>query len=127
MNDWQVGDLALCVDDSPCGCCGADAAYVLGRAYVVDAVEWGFNHARNQPILALRLRGVRPRAGHAPGANADRFRKIRPDEHEPCEEEFVTLIRKSRVPETASDWLMRVGPIAKQLNRDSTREASNGK
>jgi hypothetical protein len=87
--------LALCVDASPprdlCGNGGIETSYarnlVKGRIYRVTKVvvcQCG-NHA-----------GLGDQAERA-GGSVDRFRKIRPDEHEACEPEFVTLLRRTKV------------------------------
>ena len=34
---------------------------------------------------------------HTLGINALRFRKIRPDAHERCEDEFITLLNRTKV------------------------------
>lgn len=91
---WDVGDLALCVDDSPCRCgtCGGAAMTVnAGSVYRVDGV-FAFEA---KPYLTFE--GVPAGARHKRGTYASRFRKILPDKHEPCEAEFVTLLKRSKV------------------------------
>lgn len=100
MTDWAVGDLAVCVDDTPI------AAYGLcrcrsGAAYRVA----GITPAGRAPChrcgacCGLFLVGLESISRH--GFAGCRFRKIRPDEHEACEQEFVTLLKRRKVPETA--------------------------
>ena len=96
MSDWQVGDLAVCVDDSPCKCpCGGSPVSVTaGVIYRVEAMRP--NPGSTGPWPTLILQGVGARPGHYRGVNENRFRKIRPDEHRACEEEFVTLLKRSK-------------------------------
>jgi hypothetical protein len=92
--DWQVGDLALCVDAGPRiyrgGISGAgDGLLREGRVYHVTASivrddEWGV-------VPSLKFAGL----SH-PGFDQDRFRKILPDKHESCEPEFVTLLKRTK-------------------------------
>ena len=97
MSDWQVGDLAVCVDDSPCRC-GAPCRHpqnhaiqmVAGRTYTVN--HWIVFQGK----LYLTLAGVKIISHWGVHGRADRFRKIRPDEHEACEEEFVTLLNRTK-------------------------------
>lgn len=97
-DDWQVGDLAVCVDASPCRCthgCGADTKLEEGRVYRVIGVipPIGFETWVNLDIGLGYVGNHRGRVG----AVTDRFRKIHPDAHEACEDEFVTLLKRSRV------------------------------
>jgi hypothetical protein len=87
MSDWQVGDLAACVDTAP----RPETAEIdkcrlltLGRIYTVELVHPdrdGFWIAEISSLYAFY---------------EDRFRKIRPDAHEECEAEFVTLLKRSK-------------------------------
>jgi hypothetical protein len=89
MNDWQVGDLALCVVTSGRKVHKGDGCR-KGRIYRVigTAVDWVGN-------LGIVLDGKR--SDHPSGAFlATAFRKIRPDEHEACEPEFVTLLKRAK-------------------------------
>lgn len=85
MSDWQVGDLAVCVDAGlrqsfgPHLGCGL----VLGRIYRVEAI--GAPSIAGLPTLIVSEVGRKI---------ADRFRKILPDKHEECEPEFVTLLKR---------------------------------
>ena len=92
--DWQVGDLAVCVDDRPCHCGATDPAIRIGAVYTVVRVMPPVAHQ-----VGLLFEEADP-VGH-PAFGADRFRKIRPDEHEACEEEFVTLIKRLKQPAPA--------------------------
>lgn len=93
MSDWAVGDLALYVDDSPNPKWPEWRALTRGAAYVVSSIDYD----PTDPVpLGLLLAGVALRPGMT-GFNPDRFRKIRPDEHEACEPEFVTLLKRKKV------------------------------
>jgi hypothetical protein len=87
MSDWAVGDLAVCVDDKP-RWHGNVVPVAVGCIYRVNFVEV---IGRS---LFLTLDGVHPSTIF--GSYADRFRKIRPDEREACEPEFVTLLKRSK-------------------------------
>lgn len=92
MSDWQVGDLAVCVDASAMNCeCGS--IHLGGNAALGQSV-------RVTSIQMTRFCSLRPSImwDGCPdgGAQARRFRKIRPDEQEACETEFVTLLKRSK-------------------------------
>jgi hypothetical protein len=100
MSDWQVGDLAVCVDDSPARHGPAIRCLSAGIAYTVSRVRY-WNGAGKPHGPALYLVGVSyhgsPRPNGEPrGWHSNRFRKIRPDEHEDCEPEFVELLNRIR-------------------------------
>lgn len=91
MTDWKVGDLAVCVDTLPRKVCAGGDGCKKGRIYRVEAVvnDWLGN-------IGLVLEGRR--SDHPTGGYlAIAFRKIRPDAHEDCEPEFVTLLKRSKV------------------------------
>jgi hypothetical protein len=92
-DDWKVGDLALCVDANP------DPVWVeraglnymkleVGRTYcVIGLVDF------DTAFPGLVIDG--PASPRSCGSwQRDRFRKIRPDEHEDCEPEFVELLNR---------------------------------
>jgi hypothetical protein len=90
-DDWQVGDLAVCVDDSPCHCgCGLPVS--AGSVYRVTRV-WPPQHGK----IGLSLSGVTIEWPHRALAG-QRFRKIHPDKHEDCEPEFIELLKRIRTP-----------------------------
>lgn len=92
---WQAGDLALCVDDRPNPYWGA-VPLKNGGVYRVRAVTGVYyNRLAAADCPALLLEGVESDVPRGFGAN--RFRKIKPDEHEACEPEFVTLLKRNRV------------------------------
>ena len=101
MSDWQVGDLAVCVDDGPCSCerCppNTPTGLVLGRAYRVLAVL-PYNQGCALDV-GLRPRGI-PHHSFGIGVAflSKRFRKVRPDAHEKCEDEFITLLKRRKSP-----------------------------
>ena len=89
MSDWQIGDLAVCVQDWPeAVACGI----VAGKAYGVAGV---YVSPRTGNVGLVLAGVVVPRPHNS--TNARHFRKIRPDTHEPCEEEFVTLLKRGKV------------------------------
>jgi hypothetical protein len=99
--DWKVGDLAVCVDAGPSR---RPATWVThhrlcsqlreGTAYLVEAI---CITAKGEVGLVLRGFDYRtPTGTNVPGWNPARFRKIRPDEHEDCEPEFVELLKRSK-------------------------------
>ena len=87
MTDWQIGDLALCVepgdwfqiDDNRYDSFGP----TLSSVHVVIEVsggEWlGFGEFPDDDFSTAA------------------FRKILPDKHEACEAEFVTLLKRGKV------------------------------
>lgn len=92
--DWQVGDLALCVaapDDPRFG----PAPYEEGATYSVTGVAVNYRGS-----VGLRLAGVEIHSDSGAAWHGN-FRKIRPDEHEPCEPEFVTLLTRVKRKEWA--------------------------
>jgi hypothetical protein len=101
---WQVGDLLVVVPENEraCGCVHrnhtAPDQLVVGRAY--QFAGFAAPECRCASGRAVKLYGMRNRAPHI-GYCQGRFRKIRPDEHEACEEEFVTLIKRSKQPAPA--------------------------
>jgi len=99
MSDWSVGDLAVCIHDGHCTHCGAPAGVEKGRLYRVSGVNL------NPHRVTLSLEGVPDITApdHHPGHVVGRFRKIRPDEHEGCEPEFVTLLKRIRQPQLARE------------------------
>jgi hypothetical protein len=90
-DNWAVGDLALCVKDSP-GCNGEPSPCKAGNVYRVELVVYARQGYIDEGKLGLRLEGV----SFPCPLNADlasRYRKIKPDT-EPCEEEFALLIKR---------------------------------
>jgi hypothetical protein len=90
VSDWQVGDTAVCIDNEPRRADAYDAKrcawLVLGHHYRVRTVglPYGCIHVEGDGLTAHE------------GWQPDRFRKIRPDEQQSCEPEFVTLLRRSK-------------------------------
>lgn len=101
MSDWQVGDLAVCVDARRNPDVPNDIILDAGRVYCVEGY-------RAEPLpnrlygkaSGLFLKGIKSRSITGAFA-AQRFRKIRPDEHAPCEAEFVTLLKRTKIKEPA--------------------------
>ena len=84
--DWQVGDLALCVDDGRCTCCG-DLFFNPNIVVVVSGV-W-----TDKGDTWLSFAEVQPPDHDHWWLHTD-FRKIRPDKHETCEPEFIELLTR---------------------------------
>jgi hypothetical protein len=94
-DDWKVGDLALCVDchcGSPIHGFQRSAATEPGHAYLVAGIRLGPFTMCRAP-MGLIFEGDPDGRGHC----SARYRKIRPDKHEDCEPEFVTLLKRSKV------------------------------
>ena len=99
-DDWQAGDLALCVDASPASDCGGPHPLRSGAVYTVDEIWIGGEFAPNgrfndwpvgEPGLRFdfdcnKLGGWRP----------ERFRKIRP--HTADAEDVETIRLLTSVP-----------------------------
>jgi hypothetical protein len=97
MSDWQVGDLAVCVDASsrhP----GNMSSSVLreGAVYTVIGIAPPERWITGEYGIGLVFAEVRQPVNSDGSFIATRFRKIRPDKHESCEPEFVTLLKRSR-------------------------------
>jgi hypothetical protein len=80
-DNWQVGDLAVCINDEWDGCLAGnprrgDILRVSKSGYLGDVFGLGF-YGKNQRH----------------GWSAEMFRKIRPDT-EPCDAEFTALIKR---------------------------------
>ena len=93
MSDWQVGDLAVCVElDDIHPVWRKQCALKVGESYRVAALH---TSPWNGSVL-LDL-GWPNHAFQYFHPAAWRFRKIRPDEHEACEPKFVTLLKRTKV------------------------------
>jgi hypothetical protein len=94
--DWKVGDLAVCVDARPNPMVASSIE--AGRVYRVVGLFLEPHSTALFPLVScgLFLAGV-PCASKSGSWSCNRFRKIRPDEHEDCEPEFVELLKRSRV------------------------------
>lgn len=89
MSDWQIGDLALCIiGDGWFGYQHGSIPSVYPEKNAVYRVE---TVKLRDTITFLYFAEI---AGK--GWNSAAFRKIRPDEHESCEPEFVTLLKRSK-------------------------------
>ena len=88
---WQAGDLALCVLSDPHCITGAPNPCCVGGVYTVERVMYD-----RCGTLGLGLVGVTFPDTNLNADVADCYRKIAPDQHEPCEAEFVTLLKRSR-------------------------------
>lgn len=79
MDDWQVGDLALCINEAPCPIFGS-ALRRRGRVYLVIEVKVLKDYAgRDETGLRMdRDNPVHPTRNIIGYSNAICFRKIRP-------------------------------------------------
>lgn len=88
MSDWQVGDLALCLEiEMNTGT--VPSGLRVGGVYTVAGVVCH----RDQTGLVLE---DYPSWHPSEAWCASSFRKILPDEQEACEPEFVTLLKRSK-------------------------------
>lgn len=90
MSDWQVGDLAVATENECHECAGGEGYIAAGTVCLVTGVR----HEAEWTNPSLWVRGRIAPEGE--GWCACGFRKIRPDEHEACEEEFVTLLNRTK-------------------------------
>jgi hypothetical protein len=95
VSDWEVGDLAVCVDASP-----------PQRFTDLFVENWGTATplVRNKVYTVAKVGAVKGGyRGLATTEDPDepwlvtRFRKIRPDKIKACEEEFRTLLKRKPV------------------------------
>lgn len=88
MSDWQVGDLALCLYGGrwvTWGSGGEGPSPQRGAIYKVDRISLVGG------LVGLWIEGFTHDC-----FEASEFRKIKPDTHEPCEEEFRILLQLSK-------------------------------
>ena len=92
--DWQIGDLAVCIE-------GGDWFSFEKQDFDGIGPELGSVH--KVTFVSIQHGGVALDFAEWPDEWfwADAFRKIRPDEHEACEPEFVTLIKRAKRPVSA--------------------------
>lgn len=90
--DWQVGDLALCIDNSPHPRENMAPQLQIGQIYRVAAL--GVPEGASWFCLAFRdfVKSNR----RAAAFRAQRFRKIRPDAHEGEREDWNLLLETHR-------------------------------
>ena len=95
---WEVGDLAVCVDDSPSYDDGKPCPFRRGAIYRVSGVcvpgRWYWGRVCLEPALSFQVPKVR-------GVAAFRFRK--PDAHEGSAQswEFILELTKRKSPTPA--------------------------
>lgn len=95
-DDWQVGDLALCVGifdpntservHGPC-----QTLPIVGLGYTVTAVRSGVDVYGNQGT-GLTFAEIRNSHPHAVGWNSEMFRKIRPQQPDAEDAETIRLL-----------------------------------
>jgi hypothetical protein len=116
MSDWQVGDLAVCVDDSPCSnehFRGAPFQVAKGTVLHVSGV--GKTPRLGYVYLTFAEYPTTPH--NRVGWCAKRWRKIRADEYESCEPEFVTLLKRSKTPEPVAVSIARANAMSAEFDR----------
>jgi hypothetical protein len=91
---WQVGDLAVCVELNPQTPFSLGGLRV-GSIYTVTASYLGVSGVHCVDLAEARS------SHQSGGYQSFRFRKIRPDEHQACEPEFVTLLKRTKRPVAA--------------------------
>jgi len=90
MADWQKGDLALCVDDSP-SAWGHRAAIKKGGIYTVsEIVIW-------RGKSGLELEGVEISKLYYAGFAPKRFRKVTPPKADEFDREVIDLMNRKPV------------------------------
>jgi hypothetical protein len=90
VSDWEVGDKALCVESGHSTRQGV--IYTVSDVWPSgDEFQGVVNITQDDLLLFVELGFL------GDGSNCQRFRKIRPDKHEPCEEEFTTLLKRKPV------------------------------
>ncbi len=102
---WEIGDLALCVVGGHIACPTSNGHYggknpplgAISKVIAISPAMVGMGGVPARQCGCLSLHFPDGSLGHV-----GRFRKIRPDEHEACEPEFVTLIKRAKRPATVS-------------------------
>lgn len=100
---WQIGDLAVCVDNNPDylyaePAISAFARLEVGRVYRVLRIG---ENDRGSLGIDIGVQNKDLFAGFNDIWPPDCFRKVAPDKREACEPEFVTLIKRAKRPVTA--------------------------
>lgn len=98
MSDWQVGDLAVCVKGGEIRCpnCLHKGGDVPRHGKAVEVVHIGASIIGYGPGAGFPCGCVCLYLADGTCGVSQRFRKIRPDEHEACEEEFRILLKLSK-------------------------------
>lgn len=92
---WEVGDKAVCIDDSP----AKDNPSIPGTPLILKKVYTVTKVGISDGIVTKGSVCLRIDDGTSLGTfwTASRFRKVIKDKEEKCEEEFVTLLNRSKV------------------------------
>lgn len=98
MSGFAPGDVVVCVDDSPCLCCGLDIPHLVwGQYYRIVRIGRGFNARDRITIDGIDCGLFTPfgdHLGYLPDDrlwNIERFRKI-----DPASDEFTQRMRALR-------------------------------
>ena len=97
MDDWQIGDLALCIGHGADDVYGIDGTTpqapgpIKGLTYTVAAVSAGVD-CYGRAGIALRLAEIIQRHPKSCGYNAVFFRKVTPPEADEFDREVIELL-----------------------------------
>lgn len=100
--DWEVGDLALCVEDADDavfrieGSAPVAPGPIVGLTYTVAEVREAWD-CFYRPGLALRFHEIRPRHPRSIGYNAKLFRKVQPPKADAFDLETINLMNPKPV------------------------------
>ena len=96
VDEIRAGDVVVCLDASPCRCCGCPANVVEKQLYRVEATTFSSNKVFGK-FRSVVLAGVpKPFSRHKPNTIAiDRLRKL-----PPADEQFIQQIRACRPVKT---------------------------
>jgi hypothetical protein len=98
--DWEIGDKAVCISGGAprYSCPHTVEPLIEGAIYEVTGV-WAYPLQTSAHLL---VNGESPHfhvGNDMPsGWDSERFSKIKPDAHEDCEPEFVTLLQRIKSP-----------------------------
>lgn len=103
-NDWEPGDIALCVRGGPVEPINPNykGPYPeLGKPYTVEALENYEFYGVNNKIPGLRLKDGPPNGNNDRTWRESRFIKVTPKEADDFDKETIDLYNKTPVKETA--------------------------
>jgi hypothetical protein len=88
--NWAVGDLAECLDNTPAPHERLAGRLEVGRIYRVKRC----GIPKGEDFFCLAFQDILTKPGRGAAFNANRFRKVLPPKHEDCEPEFVDLLNR---------------------------------